>query len=160
MSDTNFGSEKRPNTSGKILITISLLFSCIFGAGVFYIVQTLDFSGESIKFATMPHVAEPLNETAFLDLDPIIVSYETPDHRTHLSFRAQLEVPQGSIGTVDHLKPRVVDILNTFLRALRLEDIQQPSAFMALKAKMLRRVKLVVGEENIKNLLIMEFVLK
>ena len=42
--------------------------------------------------------------------------------------------------------PRVVDVLNTFLRAVEPRDLEQPSALAPLRAQMLRRIQVVTGE--------------
>jgi flagellar FliL protein len=60
---------------------------------------------------------------------------------------------------VEHLMPRVVDVLNSYLRALELGDLTDSAALMRLRAQMLRRLQVVTGEGRINDLLIMEFVL-
>ncbi len=55
--------------------------------------------------------------------------------------------------------PRVVDVLNGYLRALEIQDIESAAALTRLRAQMLRRVQIVAGPGRINDLLIMEFVL-
>jgi flagellar FliL protein len=68
-------------------------------------------------------------------------------------------VPAKQAPEVARVMPRVVDVLNTYLRALRLSDLEESSALMRLRGQMLRRVQAVVGEGRVNNLLVMEFVL-
>jgi len=77
----------------------------------------------------------------------------------HLRFRGELEVIPRHKAEVERLLPRVVDVLNTYLRALRIEDIEDSSGLMRLRAQMLRRVQIVTGADRINDLLIMEFVI-
>jgi len=76
-----------------------------------------------------------------------------------LKLQVQLEVPSSQHHKVEQLTPRVVDVLNTFLNALELAELEQPTALSLLRAKMLRRVKIVLGESVVNDLLILELVL-
>ena len=57
------------------------------------------------------------------------------------------------------LKPRVMDVLNGFLRAVEVQELEDPAALIRLRAQMLRRIQIVVGEGRVNDLLIVEFVL-
>ena len=57
------------------------------------------------------------------------------------------------------LTPRVMDVLNSYLRAVEVSDLEDPSALIGLRAQMLRRIQLVTGDGRVRDLLIMEFVL-
>jgi len=54
----------------------------------------------------------------------------------------------------------ILDVLNTYLRAVELRDVENPAAMTRLRAQMLRRVNIVTGEGRVNDLLITEFVLK
>ena len=55
--------------------------------------------------------------------------------------------------------PRILDVLNTYLRAVEVRDLEQPASLARLRAQMLRRVQVVTGEGRVRDLLITEFVL-
>ena len=55
--------------------------------------------------------------------------------------------------------PRVVDVLNSYLRALEPSDLEANSILVRLRAQMLRRIQIVTGAGRVNDLLIMEFVL-
>jgi flagellar FliL protein len=76
-----------------------------------------------------------------------------------LRFSAQLEVAEAYKAEVELLKPRVMDVLNGYLRAVEVTDLENPSALFKLRAQMLRRVQIVTGEGRVRDLLIIEFVL-
>jgi len=99
-------------------------------------------------------------DVAFVPIDPLVVSLGPNAINRHLRFRAQLEVVPAHEQDVIHLLPRIVDVLNNYLRALEASDIEQPAALMNLRAQMLRRVQIVVGPGRVNDLLVMEFVLK
>ena len=60
---------------------------------------------------------------------------------------------------VEKLMPRIVDVTNTYLRALKLADLEDAQALIRLRAQLLRRMQVVTGAGRINDLLIMEFVL-
>ena len=57
------------------------------------------------------------------------------------------------------LLPRILDVLNGYLRAVETADLENPSALVKLRAQMLRRVQIVTGEGRVRDLLVTEFVL-
>ena len=50
-------------------------------------------------------------------------------------------------------------MFNSYLRAVGMAELEQPSKLARLRAQMLRRVQMVVGKDRVNDLLIMEFVL-
>lgn len=76
-----------------------------------------------------------------------------------MRFRAQLEVDLENQVEVEKLLPRVVDVLNSYLRALEIEDLSDPMALPKLRAQMLRRINIATGQGRVRDLLIMDFVL-
>jgi flagellar FliL protein len=88
-----------------------------------------------------------------------VIALPGRQNREHLRFTAQLEVPPDRVSEVESIRPRIVDVLNGYLRAVDLTDLEDPTALMRLRAQMLRRVQVVAGEGRVNDLLIMEFVL-
>lgn len=101
----------------------------------------------------------PSQTFAFVGLDPLVLSLPSSGGRDHLRFAAQLEVNPDYAAEVEAVKPRIVDVLNGYLRAVDLADLEDPAALMRLRAQMLRRIQVVTGPDRVKDLLIMEFVL-
>lgn len=103
--------------------------------------------------------APDFSDMVYVSIEPLVVSYAQDGRSRHLRFRAELEVPDSEAGEVTRLMPRVIDVLNTYLRALRISDLEETTALLRLRAQMLRRVQTVVGHERVNDLLVMEFVL-
>ncbi|WP_370450685.1 flagellar basal body-associated FliL family protein [Palleronia sediminis] len=97
-------------------------------------------------------------DIAFLPVDPIVVSL-TSGQAQHLRFAAQLEVGSAHVDEVAYLMPRVVDAMNSYLRAVDPAEFSAPGAIINLRAQLMRRVALVVGEGRVRDILVMEFVL-
>lgn len=144
----------------KPMIVISFILSLVVGFGAFYWIQyQYGPKTESIKKSPDTNQAYNAEGFVFVPLDTIIISLGKGSEKSHLRLRTQLEVPKAQKNKVEQLTPRVIDVLNTFLRALELEELEEPAALTSLRAKMLRRVKIVLGEEAVNDLLILEFVL-
>ena len=98
-------------------------------------------------------------DTAFVAMEPIAISLKPGSSAKLLRFTGQLEVAPESAAEVAGLMPRVVDVLNTYLRAVEVRDLEEPASLVRLRAQMLRRVQVVTGEGKVRDLLITEFVL-
>jgi flagellar protein FliL len=105
-----------------------------------------------------PPTIQALPPVTFVPLEPIILALPPGASARHLRFAGQLDVVPAHAGEVATLMPRIVDALNTYLRAVEVRDLEQPAAMVWLRAQMLRRVQLVAGEDRVRDLLIAEFV--
>ncbi|MQY41972.1 flagellar basal body protein FliL [Epibacterium sp. SM1969] len=103
--------------------------------------------------------AEEIANLAFIDMEPIVISLRKASGLNHLRFRAQLEVSLEHQVEVEKVLPRVVDVLNSYLRALEVEDLTDPLALPKLRSQMLRRINIATGQGRVRDLLIMDFVL-
>ncbi len=96
---------------------------------------------------------------AFVPMEPMTVTLGSGPERAHLRFTSQLEVPPGGVEAVQAMMPRIVDVLGGYLRALEPAMVEERDAHVRLRAQMLRRVRLVVGAEAVRDLLVTEFVI-
>lgn len=167
MADTQ-EIEKAPKARAlKAPLAIGLALAVLGAAGGFYATWAGDIPGiadrnsEDEAMAQSDH-ADPAARTpdvAFVPVTPVIVSLGQGTNRLHLRFTAELEVESAHKAEVEDLMPRIVDIMNTYLRALKLSDLEDGLALVRLRAQLLRRLQVVTGEGRINDLLVMEFVL-
>ncbi len=149
---------KKPS---KLPLVLGLVAALAGGGGGFY----ATFSGMVLAPKTdeakveAPEAPNALPDVSFVPVDPVIVSLGPSSAGRHLQFRAQLEVPSQYEEDVTTLLPRVVDVLNGYLRALETQDLESASALTRLRAQMLRRVQIVAGPGRVNDLLVMEFVI-
>ena len=106
-----------------------------------------------------PAEAGPLSGIAFVAMEPITISLPPGSSAKHLRFTGQLEVDPERAAAVTQLMPRILDVLNTYLRAVEVRDLEQPASIPRLRAQMLRRIQVVTGEGQVRDLLITEFIL-
>ena len=162
-----------PAKSGKLGLILGLVGALALGGGGFYAVYSgildpaalmggsTESTGEHGEAAKGPATSGPgsLTDVAFVKLDPIMVSLPPGSGAKLLRFSGQLEVAPEHVGEVTTLLPRVVDTLNTYLRAVDVADLAAPAMAVKIRAQMLRRVQIVTGEGRVRDLLISEFVL-
>ncbi len=161
MSEDVESTEEAPKKSSKKPLIIGLLLAVLGGGGGFFATWSGMILGPD-KHAADTHgesAVEGLPDIAFVEVDPVTVALNDRAEKTHLHFRAQLEVPAAYKPDVELLLPRVTDVMNGYLRALQTADIENPSALARLRAQMLRRVQIVTGQGRVNDLLIMEFVI-
>jgi flagellar FliL protein len=160
--DIVVGGRKKGGKGGLI---IGLVLMLLLGGGGFFAtfsgMLALPFGGDGAHDAAPPAKSKmDLPPTAFVPLDEIIISLGRGARSRHLVLAAELEVEPAMIAEVELLRPRVLDVLNTYLRALDERDIEDPAAMTRLRAQMLRRIQVVTGEGRVRDLLITRFILQ
>jgi flagellar FliL protein len=76
-----------------------------------------------------------------------------------LRFTSQLEVAGNHSEEVTLLLPRIMDVMNSHLRAIEVAALEDPAGLVRMRAQMLRRIQMVTGEGRVRDLLVTEFVL-
>ena len=160
MSDASETEAEAPPKKSKLPLLIGFVLAIVLGGGGFYATYSGLLGGGITggEKAEKEDPVEPLPNVAFVPIDPLIISLGTVGQTSHLRFRGHLEVTNGQTEEVAALMPRVTDVLNGYLRAITTEELKDPSALLRLRAQMLRRVQLVVGDGRVRDLLITEFV--
>lgn len=164
MAATEAVDEDAPKKAGKMGLIIALVMALVAGGGGFYAAFSglLPFgaAAQSDEASGANAPLKPIAKTEFIPLDPLIVSIRSSSKYRLLRFTGQLEVAPEHAADIETLKPRIVDVMNTYLNALEARHFEDPVAMMKLRAQMLRRVQIVTGDGRVKDLLIMEFVLQ
>lgn len=150
-----------PKKKSKLPLILGVVLAIAGGGGGFMAVQMGLLGGsEATEMPEQTTAGVPeLGPAAFVALDPLIVNMPSQSGRQFLRFTAQLEVALEYADEVEAIKPRIVDVLNGYIRAVEVSDLEDPTALTRLRAQMLRRVQVVTGEGRVRDLLIMEFVL-
>ncbi|GFE49575.1 flagellar basal body protein FliL [Roseobacter cerasinus] len=161
MTDAAIIEDEVEPKSSKMPLILGIVLLLVGGGGGFYATWSgLLLGGESKKPAAEETKAEDKSPVIeFVAIEPITVSLPQSSAQDHLRFRAELEVAAGYASDVEAMLPRIIDVLNSYLRAVEMNDLTSPAALTRLRAQMLRRVQVVTGPEQVKDLLIMEFVL-
>lgn len=171
MADEEIPEEGEGRKKSRLPLLIGLVLMLLGGGGAFYATYSgLLFGGgqtaaDGHAGAAGDHggghgaAAGALPDVAFVPVDALVISLGPASHKTHLRFGSQLEVARTHAQEVASLMPRILDVLNGYLRAVEVREIEDPAALIRLRAQMLRRIQIVTGEGRVRDLLVTEFVL-
>ncbi len=162
-----------PVKKSKMPLILGLVLALVGGGGGFFAVNSGMILGSGESGSEDAHGGKDADlhaedghdggmdgpKAAFVPIDPLVISIAGTSGTRFLRFAAQLEVPPEHETEVASVMPRVVDVLNGYLRAVDLEELSDPDVLMRLRGQMLRRVQVVTGQSQVRDLLIMEFVL-
>lgn len=156
MAEAETDAAPQPKRRGKMALILAAVLALVLGDGGFYATWSGMILG---SHEAAEESASPLPDIAFVPIDPVFISLPETARSGHLRFTSQLEVAGKYKADVTLLLPRIVDILNGYLRAIDVAEIEDPTALVRIRAQLLRRIQLVSGEGRVRDLLITEFVL-
>lgn len=159
MAEAEEPQDAAPKKKSKLPLILGLVLFLVLGGGGFYAVYSGLILAPASESAGHGAVAEDLPPIAFVALDPVTVALGDVAEGRHLRLGAQLEVNADAEADVTLLKPRILDVLNGYLRAVDLAELTDPHALVRLRAQMLRRIQIVTGEGRVRDLLVTEFVI-
>jgi flagellar FliL protein len=153
--------DAKPAKGSKLKLVIVLIAILAVGAGAGFagysgLISLDSFTGGQ----SADHGADPTDDTEFVALPELIIPLRKGTGARHLRAVLHIEVVAGAGERIKMLEPRVLDVLNTFLRAVEERDLESPESFARIQAQMLRRVKLVAGEHDVRDVLVGEFVMQ
>ncbi|MGR3541885.1 MAG: flagellar basal body-associated FliL family protein [Hasllibacter sp.] len=126
------------------------------GAGTYFAVASgyLPAPSDPGAGATGPAIAAPA--VSYVEIPPLSVPL-VPGGAT-LRVAAQIEVAPSSAQSVQDAMPRILDAANAYLRAVDPALLEGSSAHVRVKGQLLRRVRLIAGEDAVHDLLLTEMV--
>ncbi len=95
----------------------------------------------------------------FLVLDPIIISIQPIGKSKHLKLTLILETADEDAELILEQGYYIKDVLNTYLRSVEGDVLEDPAAMTRLRAQILRRIRAVTPGAHIENVLITDFIL-
>lgn len=159
MAETEAPQEVAPKKSKKPLI-IGVILALVLGGGGFYATFSgLILGGDAHAAEGAESAAEPLPDIAFVPVEALVISLGEAESGRHLRFTSQLEVENAHLADVTLLLPRIVDVMNGYLRAVDPATFDAPATMMRIRAQLLRRIQMVTGEGRVRDVLITEFVM-
>ena len=96
-------------------------------------------------------------DVAFLELETLVISLGAEESNRNLIFSAALEVRPEHLEEVTQLTPRVLDVLNSYLRVIAISELSEPTSLARLRSQMLRRIQVVTGTGRVRDLLVTQF---
>ncbi len=148
--------ENKTKKKSLMPLLLGVLAAVLFGAGGFFVVYSGLILGPSEPEKS---VAPAAIDFAFVPIEQITISLAPGSSARHLRFSAQIEVAKTSVAEVEHMRPRLLDMMNLYLRAVDPQDLAEPVTLVRLRAQLLRRIQTIVGSGHVRDILITEFVL-
>ena len=167
MADVTADEVEPDKKGGKLPLIIGLVLGLV-GAGAGFYATTsglipigakADAQRDKAMVEDTGDSPAALPDIEYVDLTPIMITLSGDDAVSQLRFHAQLEVEAKYFSNVEKIRPRILDVLNGYLRALELSDLRDPLALTRLRGQMLRRIGIVAGKGRVRDLLVIEFVL-
>jgi flagellar FliL protein len=145
-----------------IPLLIGVVLAIAGGGGGYWAVTQGPFAPDGAATAVQPAAAPAPDaapaDVAFVPLETLVISLGPGETSRHLMFTAELEVDPAHLDEVTRLGPRVLDVLNSYLRIISLSELSDPSSLARLRAQMLRRIQIVTGTGRVQDLLVTQFV--
>lgn len=162
MADVEEPQDAAPKKRSKKPLLIGLVLAFLLGGAGFY----ATWSGMILGSADEAHTEAgtgtevgALPDIAFVPVDPLVITLGSGEAVRHLRFTSQIEVAGPHASEVQLLLPRIADVLNGYLRAVDVTELEDPAALVRIRAHLLRRIQIVTGEGRVRDLLVTEFVL-
>lgn len=158
-SDGNDEAAAKPK-SGFGGLAITAVLAAVLGGGGFYATWSgLAGSLFHSDASTTSHESVADTSPTFVELDPLMITVGGASSIRQLRFRAYLQIGAEKGDSVSALQPRILDIFATYLRAVGVDRLEDPTALLLLRAQLLRRVQLLTGPDAVEDLLIVDFVI-
>lgn len=160
MAERQEQAEERTRKSGVLPVFMGLFATLLGAGGGFLAVQNGVLpTSESATTESLTPGTEPLPDVVFVAIEPMMITLRGEQSSRHLRFSAQLEVYAPHSRDVAQFLPRIQDVLNTYLRSVRVSDLEDSIALYRIRSHVLHRVNLVVGEGRVRDVLITEFIM-
>jgi flagellar protein FliL len=151
--------DAEPKKRSKLPLVAGILGAFLAGGGGFYATYSGLLWPNAETSAEKKGHKDEMPDIAYVAIEPVVISLAPTAKNEYLKMSAQLEVERPASAEVAVLMPRILDVLNGYLRAIDAAQIEDPSALVRIRAQLLRRIQVVVGEGRVRDLLITEFVL-
>lgn len=159
-TDLDASAQSRKKRGLMVPLLIGAVLAVLGGGGTFWAVsQGLILAPPESAVDAAPDPTPAARENiAFVPLETVIISLGPEEAGRHLIFTAELEVDSDYQAEVTRMAPRVLDVLNGYLRVVRIDELTEPTSLSRLRAQMLRRVQVVTGPHRVHDLLVTQFV--
>jgi len=154
----------KPRKRGLMPLLLGLVLAAGGGAGGYWTVTSgplappaADAGADAGSVAAQAPAMPPAG-VAFVPLETLVISLGPEETARHLMFTAELEVDPAHVQEVTRLSPRVLDVLNGYLRVISVAELSDPVSLARLRAQMLRRIQVVTGAGRVHDLLVTQFV--
>jgi flagellar FliL protein len=159
MADDDDSAEPKKKKGLMVPLLLGVILAVVGGGGGFWAVTSGPLAPATADDEDTDDYGETTAPTdvAFIDLETLVISLGAEQANRNLIFTAALEVRPEHVEEVTELTPRVLDVLNSYLRVIELSELTEPTSLARLRAQMLRRIQVVTGTGRVHDLLVTQF---
>ena len=158
------GLEQKKTSGKKIIIiaAVAVIVLALGGGAAFFFMSGGDEEDHAMDLEhggqESEMVEEESTELLFLELEPMLVNLDTAGGKPkYLKLTIALEVDkQASIDELNKKMPRIIDQFQTYLRQLRIEDLNGSAGMFRLKEELLIKVNDAVYPTRVNDVLFKE----
>ncbi len=158
-TDATPGEEVVPGKSKKKLLILAgapLLLLAI-GGGLWFSGMLPGSHKVEEPATAQAQAAQPV----FIDLPEVIVNMNAGGRRaTFLKMRIKLEIAAADQAAVQALQPRIMDLVQTYLRELRPEELRGSMGTHRLREELLSRINIAVAPARVRDVLFVEMLVQ
>lgn len=153
--------EETPKPKGKpfILLGLMALLGAGGGFGAAFMGVIPGLSQPAVEEVEAKPDLSAITNHAYVSVPVMTLSLTGSSEFRLLRIMAELEVHPEAETAVADVMPRIMDVMNSYLRALDTEEVVAPYALQDVRRQLLRRVQVVTGPDMVNDLLITEFLL-
>ncbi|WP_315831506.1 flagellar basal body-associated protein FliL [Bradyrhizobium prioriisuperbiae] len=157
-TDEGAAEGSAPKTKFKLIIAVVGVFAILCGGASYYFLFMRQKAEE--KHAEAAAVPKP---PVFVDVPEVLVNLSNlPGERVqYLKVKIALEVKDSPVvAQIQPSMPRLLDIFQTYLRELRIGDLQGSAGMFRLKEELTRRVNAAIQPNQVNAVLFKEIIVQ
>lgn len=154
-------SKKGGQTLISSLIMVITAFAAAFGSTYLLGDRTPspDASPETSPQSLAP-VADTTSNYVYVEIPEVIITIGSEPADRFLKMNLSIISTKNGAKSVEEQTPVLIDTFNMYLRAIELEDLEDPRFYTKLREQLTYRSELVLGASTSKGVLITEFLLR
>jgi flagellar FliL protein len=108
------------------------------------------------------HVGEPLPPPSYVDVPEMVANLNSGTHRpSYVKVVARMEVPRpDDVAKVKAAMPRLLDIMQTYLREMRPEELRGSAGTYRLREELLARANVAVAPAKVSDVLFTQMIIQ
>lgn len=99
---------------------------------------------------------QTMQDVQIVPMEQILVSTVVAEKQASIRLVVNIETPTAHLEQTKKMLPRIADVFNGYIRAVDPGMLAEPQAFERTRAALLRRARLVAGDQLVRDVLIQE----
>ncbi len=142
-----------------LFLVLGVLIITIAGVGVFLLLGKKGYEAKEMK--TGKKGKKKIENTVFVDFDPVIVNLLDPTGKRYLQIKMSIEVAyKKDEAEIKKKEPIVKDVILQTLSGKTVEEVIVPDAKEKIKLELLKKINETLGDELVLNIYITQYIVE